>query len=933
MPTIPQLPPAAEVTDTDAIPVSQDGVARAVSVGTLLDGTQPALTLATGTLLGRVSSGPGGPEPVALGSGLTLTNDVLSATALTDSSVPTLTTLAPEAAVVANSGGQTSLLPLTVLRGMYSAGENVTISQAGVISAQTPPAVSLGAVTVGPGLSVGTSGALAVTFGAAANTATQGNDPRVVGAEQTANKSQPNGYAALDSNGRVAISQLSGADLSGADATAPFSGTVTRSLAARFGDVVNINDFGLARDGVTDDSARFIAATQAAMARRGCLYIPTGGPILLTDAAQQNVRDVAIIGDGLRDIDANGYGTTGSQLWFTGTTNSPFLLGGAVRFDGINFFWPSQTEAATVNNGNAPIAYPPLFGQQNPPQQVNRFDFINCQVTNCYDFLTDTGTSGNQVLGALNIDRCHIYAIRNCFTLQFTPEVMFFSNTLFSWGTYGNVVDSGPTYNLRTFTQTQGCWLKVVGDGTPTQFPSTQVEGVTATNCYVLGPAKGIWCAAGCLGLSNLVNTSFDNVPVVLQVDPGGSTQSLRFTGGAWYPIYAAGGIDTTAIVINNPSPSTPGLNLSMSGVNIPFIDGSLASINGANVALVSIADVRCPALGHTYGGKGPYYGLQINAPNAYVRVSSCDFAPADSGVSNTAVQLTAVDVATLTDNTFYGFTAPIDIETTAGAITLNGNTAVATQGATSIIGTGTTNVYDNGNNWDKQTFAYRGFDPNIYRQGGNIGLIPVAGSVASPYVGLSPTAGAPDVRLGLTGIGNGVVSITTNSFTEEVLRIDRVAGAVNGVGIAGAVSGGTVYVVSMGADASIPLQLNAQGGGPVRVGSAGSSGSPAVFPGAQADQSYVVSAPANGFTQTIPGNCSDIVLNPSGSLGSGSLTMPAAPVDGQRVTVATTQTISALNVVGNAGQSVRAGSGLALAANSSASWQWIAGLATWIRK
>lgn len=937
MPTIDQLPPATSVSGTDAVPVSQNGVARATSVSTLLSGTQPALTLASGTLLGRVSHGPGGPEPLALGAGLTIVNDALVATAPTSGSVPTLSALTPAADLVASSGGQTALMPLSLLRGMYSAGENVTIDENGVISASTPASVSLGAVLVGTGLSVSGAGELNISFGSTAGTAAQGNDPRITGAEQTANKGQPGGYAALDSSGHIATAAITGADLSTADASPGFSGVVARSLQARFGDVVNVNDFGLARDGITDDSAKFITATQAAITRRGCLYIPSGGPILLTDAAQQNIQDVAIVGDGLRDIgtggpNSNAYGYTGSQLWISGTTNSPFLLGGGVIFEGMNFFWPNQTEAATANNNNQPVAYPPLFGEQNPGVQVNRFDFINCQVTNCYDFLTDTGTSSGAVLGALNVDRCHIYAIRNCFTLQFVPEVVFLNDTLFSWGVYEDVVNVGPTYNLRNFTNSQGCWLKVVGDGTPTQFPSTQVEGVMSTNSYVYGPAKGIWCAAGCLGLSNFVNTCFDVVPVVLQVDPGGSMESVRFTGGTWYPITLSDAIDTTAIVINNPAPADPGLNMSLSGIDIPFIDGSLATISGANVSLVSLNDVRCPAFGHTSGGAGPYYGIQVNAPNAILRVTASDFAPANGNVASTGLQISSIAVATVTDTTFRGLTAPIDVETTGGAITLTGNTSVATSGATSIIGSGGANVFDNGNNWDKPTYAYRGFNPNNYRPGASIGLLPVASSATNPYVGLAPTGGT-DVRIGLSALGNGVLSLTTNDFTEEQLRINRVAGAVDGVDIGGAVSGGTPYVAAFGADAAIPLTLAGQGTGAVRLGTAGSSGSPIAFSGTQADQSYILTAPADGFSLTIANNCLETVLNPSGTLASGSLTMPANPIDGQSLVISTTQTIQALNVLASPGQAVNGGNALALAASSSATWKWIASLSTWIRK
>ena len=72
MPTISQLPIAASVTAGDTVPISQNGAAHSVSIGALLSETQPALVLAQGALLGRVSLGPGGPEEIAIGAGLLL---------------------------------------------------------------------------------------------------------------------------------------------------------------------------------------------------------------------------------------------------------------------------------------------------------------------------------------------------------------------------------------------------------------------------------------------------------------------------------------------------------------------------------------------------------------------------------------------------------------------------------------------------------------------------------------------------------------------------------------------------------------------------------------------------------------------------------------------------------------------------------------------
>ena len=78
MPTIDALAPAVAATDSDAIPVSQAGTVRKLTRAQLLEGTQPELALPPGTLLGRASSGIGGPEGIRLGAGLSLSDGTLS---------------------------------------------------------------------------------------------------------------------------------------------------------------------------------------------------------------------------------------------------------------------------------------------------------------------------------------------------------------------------------------------------------------------------------------------------------------------------------------------------------------------------------------------------------------------------------------------------------------------------------------------------------------------------------------------------------------------------------------------------------------------------------------------------------------------------------------------------------------------------------------
>jgi hypothetical protein len=977
MPTISQLPLASTISGTDQLPISQGGVSRATTVGMLLDNLQPTLTLATNALLGRASPGPGGPESIALGTGLQIQNDVLMVDSTAFPQAGTLDT--GSQLLINNSTGAAQLMPVSLLRGLYSAGENVSIDQNGTIT-YTPTAAtgnSIGAVAVGEALVINASGQLSVNIGTVPGTVAAGNDPRIAGAEQTANKDQPNGYCGLDDTGLVPASLLpsfasspvqsvngqtgavvltaqnisglgsvasqnanavaftggsiGGVDASQMPATPALTGAQPRTLAIHFADYVNVNDFGLARNGTTDDSSRFVAACQAAIAAQKALYIPAGGPILLTDAAQQSLSNLCIFGDSIRDYDsAQGYGHAGSPLWFTGTTKTPFLLGPNVQFYGVNFFWPDQTEAATVGNGGQPIVYPPLFGMQSPAQNITYFTFIDCQVTNCYDFFTATSTSA--VVGACAVDRCLIYAIHNCFTFTNNPEVFFISNTLFTWGVYGSVVSVGPTYNLRTYTNTQGTWMKVLGNGTISQISSTTVGGIMSSNNYVYGCYRGIWLAAGTMDISCFADTSFDTVPVVLQGDPGCALFSTRFTGGAWYPIYYTQALpDTTAVVINNPAPGGVGANVSFTGITVPFVNGSLVSISGTNISNLCFTDIRCNALGHTTGGTGPYYGIQINTPSANVRISGCDFQASDAALSNTAIQISACTEATISGCVIRNFSAPIDVETTSGTILLTGNMTQSTQGTNAITGVGTTNVHDLGNLWDVTPFAYNGFAPSNYRPGATIGITPVACSSSAGYVGVQPSAtgSGGGTRFGVTALGSGVISLLTNAFNEEQVRINRQTSAANYISLHGSVTGGTAQITTGGGDANSPLQVTGLGTGATYLGSAGSSGSPVIRLGAAVDQSYVSSVPANGFSISVPPNCSTLLLRPASNLATGTVSLPAALADGEKIEIWTSRTITALTVNAAAG-TVTDGNDFQLGANASVAFFWNASSATW---
>jgi hypothetical protein len=68
--------------------------------------------------------------------------------------------------------------------------------------------------------------------------------------------------------------------------------------------------------------------------------------------------------------------------------------------------------------------------------------------------------------------------------------------------------------------------------------------------------------------------------------------------------------------------------------------------------------------------------------------------------------------------------------------------------------------------------------------------------------------------------------------------------------------------------------------------------------------QQYDYQTPTTGFSYTFTG-ANVLVMNPAGTLATGTITMPAVPADGMTITFSSTKLISALTLNGNTGQTV----------------------------
>jgi len=88
---------------------------------------------------------------------------------------------------------------------------------------------------------------------------------------------------------------------------------------------------------------------------------------------------------------------------------------------------------------------------------------------------------------------------------------------------------------------------------------------------------------------------------------------------------------------------------------------------------------------------------------------------------------------------------------------------------------------------------------------------------------------------------------------------------------------------------------------------------------------------PSTGFNVTIANTTGKYIMVPSGTLATGTITMPATPVDGQQVTLSSTQTITALTQNPNSGQAIFGSVGT-LTSNTPVSWVYRAANTTWYR-
>ena len=96
-------------------------------------------------------------------------------------------------------------------------------------------------------------------------------------------------------------------------------------------------------------------------------------------------------------------------------------------------------------------------------------------------------------------------------------------------------------------------------------------------------------------------------------------------------------------------------------------------------------------------------------------------------------------------------------------------------------------------------------------------------------------------------------------------------------------------------------------------------------------NNTYTYVVPLTGFNIIAATGTASLILNPAGSLASGTVTFPASPLDGQLFRISCSQNITALTLSPSSGQSVK-NAPTALTAGSGYDFQYVLPQLTWFR-
>ena len=311
MPTISQLPIAVAVGPDDRIMLDQAGKSVGVRTVDLLAGTQAALTMAQGSVLARVTQGPGGPQPVPLGAGLTLVGEVLAADLTVVASLNSAALTGRPTAPTRTVGDNSSALATTAF---VAASQPVFQFLGDVLGYGSSPVTMVLPPIATPGVyakvSVNAKGQVTAGTGLGLADVVKGLGYTPYDA------ANPQGFAIASQLGSLAHQNaggiaISGGSIAGADVSAAVAragGGVARTLTQRLGDALNLLDYGADPSGVYDCATAFAAAFAAVPAGGSAeITVPRGVYALAGIVSQVAGTRISVRFDDGASLSGNGY--------------------------------------------------------------------------------------------------------------------------------------------------------------------------------------------------------------------------------------------------------------------------------------------------------------------------------------------------------------------------------------------------------------------------------------------------------------------------------------------------------------------------------------------------------------------------------------------------------------------------------------------------
>lgn len=210
------------------------------------------------------------------------------------------------------------------------------------------------------------------------------------------------------------------------------SGTVGYKLQ----ESVSLDDF----EGATDH-AKFTAALTFCNVTGRALKLPARLINIDTDLGSLVLEEVSIYGEGVLD-GANATLDAGSIIQITGTTNTPFKIRRGVVIEGVNFYYPNQTDSAT------PTVYPVLFDFDFSAGAVQFVYIRNNVIFNAYRFIDITDATG--AVGHIWIENNTVCALNRGIYTAHNAEHIRINGNNFTFGHWLASTEAGARSYVRT---------------------------------------------------------------------------------------------------------------------------------------------------------------------------------------------------------------------------------------------------------------------------------------------------------------------------------------------------------------------------------------------------------------------------------------------------------------------------------------------------